>query len=492
MSTTPNMQLVVPEVLVTTGPQYATQINTALDLVDAHDHSPGKGVRITPSGLNINTDLPFNNSNATSLKAVVFQSQASVLTNQALYSKSGNLCFRDSSGNEVQLTASGQINVSSVGAITGLTNPAVAAFVSLTDSFVFQSNASTYAKLEIGDVLVYSRSAPIGTAQAVTLVADATTSAYSLRLPIGAPSDNQIMRMKAASASQFVSFLGTTNQVIVTHNTSDITLSLPQNIHTAATPQFAGMTLTGTLNGTAISGTTGTFSGAVSGSTVSATGLISTTNNISATGTVTSTAGFSGPGYVPIGAIMAIGDAGAWALPASGAIKDGYALCNGQAKPAGSAVGLAATLPDLTDDRFLNGSTAVGGTGGTTAKTTTGIAATFNKNVMNNDQPNHSHQLPFYSYSTSGSTGIVDWYLSQQANGSSVMGTTTNFLGSKFSLIGQTGGVSANIGSVQTVALTNSASVVWNSAIVSTTVTQGTISDIRPKYFNVVYVMRVA
>ena len=44
--------------------------------------------------------------------------------------------------------------------------------------------------------------------------------------------------------------LGTTNQVTVTNGTArviggDITLSLPQNIHTAATPQFAGLTLTG-------------------------------------------------------------------------------------------------------------------------------------------------------------------------------------------------------------------------------------------------------
>ena len=42
-------------------------------------------------------------------------------------------------------------------------------------------------------------------------------------------------------------FKGTTNQITVTDNTSNgtTTLSLPQNIHTGATPQFAGMTLTG-------------------------------------------------------------------------------------------------------------------------------------------------------------------------------------------------------------------------------------------------------
>ena len=40
---------------------------------------------------------------------------------------------------------------------------------------------------------------------------------------------------------------GTANQVVLTENAGDLVLSLPQNIHTAATPQFAGMTLTGLL-----------------------------------------------------------------------------------------------------------------------------------------------------------------------------------------------------------------------------------------------------
>lgn len=38
---------------------------------------------------------------------------------------------------------------------------------------------------------------------------------------------------------------GTSNQVVVTNGTGTITLSTPQNIHTAATPTFAGLTLSG-------------------------------------------------------------------------------------------------------------------------------------------------------------------------------------------------------------------------------------------------------
>lgn len=50
---------------------------------------------------------------------------------------------------------------------------------------------------------------------------------------------------------------GTTNQVNVTNGSGTITLSLPQNVHTAATPQFAGMgigTTGGSTNGVLVSG----------------------------------------------------------------------------------------------------------------------------------------------------------------------------------------------------------------------------------------------
>ena len=55
------------------------------------------------------------------------------------------------------------------------------------------------------------------------------------------------------------SITGTANQVIASGSTGAVTLSLPQNINTGATPTFAGMTLTG-----ALAGTTGAFSSSLS------------------------------------------------------------------------------------------------------------------------------------------------------------------------------------------------------------------------------------
>ena len=48
------------------------------------------------------------------------------------------------------------------------------------------------------------------------------------------------------------SLTGTTNQIIVTNGSGTITLSAPQNIHTAATPTFAGMTISTFTQGSVI------------------------------------------------------------------------------------------------------------------------------------------------------------------------------------------------------------------------------------------------
>lgn len=252
MSTTPNMSLTLPEVLVTSGPTYATQINTALDVVDDHDHSTGKGKKITPSGLNINADLTLANNALTNTKLVQLTTQASVAVLGAIYKQGDDLYYRDGSNNEVRLTLGGNVNVSATGAFTGLTAPASAAYTPVASTFSYLSNATTYAKQSIGDLSVYSRAGAIGTVQAVTFKADVATTAYDFIMPLTSPTANQMIRMDGSNPAKFIDLLGTANQVTVTHNASDTTLSLPQDIDAASSPTFAGLTLTGTLTGTAM------------------------------------------------------------------------------------------------------------------------------------------------------------------------------------------------------------------------------------------------
>ncbi|KYG63694.1 hypothetical protein AZI86_12760 [Bdellovibrio bacteriovorus] len=63
-------------------------------------------------------------------------------------------------------------------------------------------------------------------------------------------SAHQILGMNnAANGYEYKSLSGTSNQISVSHGANSITLSTPQNIHNAASPTFAGLTLSGMSSG---------------------------------------------------------------------------------------------------------------------------------------------------------------------------------------------------------------------------------------------------
>lgn len=115
-TTTPNMNLILPDVGSTVGPTWATELNTAYDLIDSHDHSSGKGIAITPSGLNISSDLSFAQNNATNLRTTRFFNNSSftggINDKTCLYALNNELFYVDGSGNTVQITSGGALDVS--------------------------------------------------------------------------------------------------------------------------------------------------------------------------------------------------------------------------------------------------------------------------------------------------------------------------------------------------------------------------------------------
>lgn len=113
MPTTSNMSLVLPAVSATLGPLWASELNTALSLVDTHDHSSGKGVKVTPAGLNINSDLAFNSNDLTTVRTVMFDAQSATLADiRAIYSVNGDLYWNNGSGTAVQITSGASVQSS--------------------------------------------------------------------------------------------------------------------------------------------------------------------------------------------------------------------------------------------------------------------------------------------------------------------------------------------------------------------------------------------
>jgi len=139
---TPNMILSLPTVSVTPGPLWSQIINTALETIDAHDHSSNKGARITPAGLNINDTLNIKNNIFYNFQAIRFQEQGAALSGSsnanALHSVNGNLYFTSGSGTAVQITSGGSI-VSSPGSASIFETTAVSTDLTIgnSDTFVY-------------------------------------------------------------------------------------------------------------------------------------------------------------------------------------------------------------------------------------------------------------------------------------------------------------------------------------------------------------------
>ena len=176
-----------------------------------------------------------------------------------------------------------------------------------------------------------------------------------------------------------------------------------------------------------------------------------------------------GRGAVPLGAIVPVGNISGWALPAAGAIKDGYALCNGQAFPSGSNLAFSGNMPNLSDDRFLQGSSSVAGTGGANTKT-----------LATAELPAHTHSIEHDHGAVSTNTVGA-----HQHNVNALA-----FTGFYAFASGPTGNVTSGVATdsagdhAHTVDLPNFTGTSGSAG-------SGTAFDIRPKYFNVVYLMRV-
>ncbi len=113
MSTTPFMLLDLPVVSVTLGPEWATELNAALDEVDAHDHTSNKGKRIVSSALNIDDGIDMQLTSLENTHSVKFEdldnTQTGAANSPSAYVYGGDLWYTNLAGVPVQITAGGTV-----------------------------------------------------------------------------------------------------------------------------------------------------------------------------------------------------------------------------------------------------------------------------------------------------------------------------------------------------------------------------------------------
>lgn len=186
---TPNMGLTIPIPGQESGPAWANDINASLTLLDAHDHTPGKGVPITPAGMNINNDLDFNDNFITDLGGGFFTAQTvDPTSNSSIYTKGVDLYYKDGNGNIIQITASGGV-AGTPGSIGSLVPPASATYSGASGTFIWQQGVGVAANMDQATLILRypgSYPAPAGNYIAIQAPTSLATG-YALTLPANVP-----------------------------------------------------------------------------------------------------------------------------------------------------------------------------------------------------------------------------------------------------------------------------------------------------------------
>lgn len=258
MAITPNMDLDLPDVGVTAGPEWAQKIVDAFERVDEHDHSADLGVKITPAGLNINTDFSVASHNLVDVRAITLDDQVAALTGElrSIYVKNGELVFQDGADNEVVITAGGIVNAGA-GSISGLVSPAAATYNTLTKTFTWLEDTNQFAKMRMADLQVYEFG--VASPNPITIKSPASVAtAYSIELPPAVPTrtapvlmsgagelsstsmtDGQVIIGSSVGAATAATLTATANQTTITNGANSITIGTVQDIGTGSSPTFS-------------------------------------------------------------------------------------------------------------------------------------------------------------------------------------------------------------------------------------------------------------
>ena len=206
-STTTYMSLTLPTPGERLGPTWASDLNTALTSIDAHDHAT-VGRQLGSAAIGIDADLSFTVVSGTSTIAYAatnmkylgmsLNTSPSTALPSASYPNiafaggtAGDLYFNDGAGNQIQLTSAGVLNASGVSAI----------------SFSASStNISTDTTLSVSDDLSYYPVDTSGTAGTltITLPSAPTGGRFFIIKDISGNAATKNILIRASGTSQMV------------------------------------------------------------------------------------------------------------------------------------------------------------------------------------------------------------------------------------------------------------------------------------------------
>lgn len=238
-SPTANMSLILP----TEGGDandWDVILDSAFGLIDEHDHSTGRGVKVPSAGLNINADLSFGGLWApTNLRAVDFApvAPAGVSTLAGAFfvnsSDSNNLYFRTVSGSNVKVTDGTSLNVAAfTGGIGGdyAASGALVAYVAADDRYTFKGpdpgGGRPWESIGMGRLDIYEQGTTV-TNRVRIQSPSALAASYALTLPAALPGSTQIAQVSSAGV------VSTTNTIA-----ESITLASNKTVQVQGTGKY--------------------------------------------------------------------------------------------------------------------------------------------------------------------------------------------------------------------------------------------------------------
>lgn len=211
---TPNMSLVLPTDHGSAD-TWDTILDTVFGLIDAHDHTTGKGVKVPSAALNINADLALASFALTGGKGYGLTpvTAASVAAYTDLFfvnsSDANNLYFRNHASTNIRITNGSTLDLTLVGGIGGDYSSvgALLDFDDASDTYRLRQQIGSavrqFAKMSSADVNLFEYKANPAAgvpANAVTLKSPAGLGApYSITFPTALP---------AATSSLYISSAG--------------------------------------------------------------------------------------------------------------------------------------------------------------------------------------------------------------------------------------------------------------------------------------------
>lgn len=228
MTTLPNLSIVLPTRGTAGSGHWADTLDSNYQLLDAHDHTAGKGLRIKSAALSIDGDVSFGSSWATIDMQRVSFSAVTALTsnNRSLFvsSSDNELYWRSNAGNNVKVTSGSALNVGAfVGGIGG-DYTAVSAALNYDDAvkrYTFkQGGGTTWAKTQSGGL----RLVEFGSSETVfveQLCPAALAGSYTMTWPTALPGSQVLVQVDSAGQLAFSNSLAA-NASITLSGTGDL------------------------------------------------------------------------------------------------------------------------------------------------------------------------------------------------------------------------------------------------------------------------------